>query len=296
MSQLPPFDPAMSIEMRRTNMTAMVQKTAGVVHPDVIAEDRTIGASIPARLFRLRDSSPVGVVLYFHGGGFNRGSIETHHVLVSHIAAAANAAVLSINYRLAPEHPFPAGVEDSYAATAWAQENHQQLGAAGKQIAIAGDSAGANFAAAVSLMARERRGPRISCQLLICPVLSFVEELKGDFSTFQRFADFQLADFDFARKLYLPNRADWEHPHASPLSAKDDTGLPPTLMQVAECDVFRDQAHEYGLRLRRAGVDAQVTEYHGMMHDFPAFGTFFPQPMRQATDEAGKFLSAHLAT
>ena len=186
----------------------------------------------------------------FHGGGWTLGTLEQ-----SHVSAATGAVVVSVDYRLAPLNPFPAAVEDVYAALLWAAD---EFGADGRRIGVMGDSAGGNLAAVVALLARDRSGPVISHQALIYPATD--QTLSGSSMRTN------------ANKPFLgdPPTA-VRDPYASPLLAEDHSGLPPALIQVAEHDPIRDDGTRYAEALRAAGVPVRLTEYVGVPHGFMSF-------------------------
>jgi acetyl esterase/lipase len=201
---------------------------------------------------------PLPTLLYLHGGGWVIGDLETHDGLCRHLANAAGAVVVSVDYRLAPEHPFPASGEDAYAATRWVAANAAVIGGDAKRIAVGGDSAGGNLAAVVSLMARDRGGPRLVFQLLVYPVTdtpsanttSYRENAEGYFLTAKTMHWFW--------NHYCGKNPDLSDPYLCPLRAKDLKRLPPALVITAEFDPLRDEGEAYTAHLREAGNQAQV--------------------------------------
>jgi acetyl esterase len=226
---------------------------------------------VPVRLYRPIGSSPsdvLPVLVYFHGGGWVIGSIDSHDSSCRALANNADCAVVSVEYRLAPEHPFPAGFDDCVGATTWVARNGSELGTDPSRLAVGGDSAGGNLAAAVALHARDNDGPDIAFQLLIYPVTdgslgsaSYVSNEKGYFLT--------KADMEWFWGLYGAPRDDWR---ASPIHALDFAALPPALVLTAEFDPLRDEGEAYAARLRDAGVRSSVTRYPGMIHGFFGMG------------------------
>lgn len=175
--------------------------------------------------------------------------------------------MVSVDYALAPEHKFPAPVEDCYAAAKWVAENANAIGGDPTRIAVGGDSAGGNLAAVVAIMARDRGTPPLVYQLLVYPVINFA----FDTQSYRECADsYGLTKDDMAWfwNLYLPSEADGHNPYASPLRAQDLRGLPPALVITAEFDPLRDEGEAYAARLREAGVPAVCTRYNGMIHAF----------------------------
>jgi acetyl esterase len=231
--------------------------------------DRTVlglAGEIPVRIYTPAGSGPLPVVVYFHGGGWVIGNIESHDATCRALANESGCIVVSVDYRLAPEHKFPAAAEDSYAATVWAAE----FGGDASRLAVAGDSAGGNLAAVVALMARDRGGPRIAFQLLVYPVTDF----SFDRPSYSENAEGYLLSRDAMRWFwnhYLAEEAEGLHPHASPLRAESLAGLPPALVLTAEFDPLRDEGEEYAAKLREAGVPADLVRYDGLIHGFFSF-------------------------
>lgn len=225
--------------------------------------------AIPARFYE-----PPGaglerrpLVVYFHGGGWVLGDLDTHDGLCRFLAANAAVAVLSVDYRLAPEHPFPAAVEDAFAAFRWAAAENPRLGADPSRIAVAGDSAGGNLAAAVSLLARDDGGPSPAMQALIYPVV----DAPGEQPSRDTFAEGYLltkADMEWFERHYLSGASSCEDPRVSLLSAGDLSGLPPTYITTAGFDPLRDEGEAYAARLREAGVAVALRRHPGLIHGF----------------------------
>lgn len=228
---------------------------------------RGAGGSVDVRIYmpNARRQSPV--VVFFHGGGFVLCDIETHDPLCRSLAKASDCAVVSVNYRLAPEAPFPAALEDCYAATRWVSRNAGKLGFDAKALAVAGDSAGGNLAAAVTLLARDRGGPRIHYQGLIYPVTDGACELPS-MTKFGRGYMLTQEIMQWFWDCYVPDRAQRDNPLASPLRACDLSRLPAATVITAEFDPLRDEGEAYAERLRCAGVPVQARRYLGMIHGF----------------------------
>ena len=246
---------------------------------------------IPVRLYRPESKSALPGLVYFHGGGFVLCNLESHDGVCRSLANAAGCAVVSVDYRLAPEHPFPAAPEDCYAATRFVAERGRELGIDSARIAVGGDSAGGNLTAVVSQMARDRRGPRLRFQLLVYPVTdasfdtpSYRENAEGYFLTTTMMKWFW--------GKYLANPADAANPYASPLRAMDLTGLPPGLCITAEFDPLRDEGEAYAARLRKAGVDVPATRYDGMFHGFFGMGAMLDQGKKAVAQAAGALKKA----
>jgi acetyl esterase len=227
--------------------------------------------SIPARLYRPRENGALPLLVYFHGGGWVIGSLETHDDVCRDLAAGADCAILSVDYRLAPEHRFPAAAEDCFSATVWASGNAGSLGVDPARIAVGGDSAGGNLAAVTALMARDRGGPALRFQLLVYPVTcgrmdtaSYRDNAEGYLLTRDAMAWF----WDH----YVPRPADREQPYAAPLRAPDLRGLPPALALTAEYDPLRDEGEAYAKRLDESGVPTMLRRYEGQIHGFFGMG------------------------
>lgn len=223
-----------------------------------------------------------GVLIYFHGGGWVAGDLETHDGLCRRLAAASGAKVLALDYRRAPEHPFPAAIEDGLAAARWAAAHAGDLGLDPARLGLAGDSAGGGIAAAVAGLLRDAGGPPIALQLLICPILDLAHESASRLA----FADGYFLDrATMAADLadYLPAGVDPSDPRLSPLLAKRLEGLPPTLIHAAQFDPFHDEALAYGERLNQAGVPARFTSHPGMIHYFYALPRAIPYAREAAT-------------
>jgi acetyl esterase len=221
---------------------------------------------LPVRVYTPEGSPPFPIVVFFHGGGWVVGTLDSYDPLCRALAAATPAVVVSVDYRLAPEHRWPAAVEDAYAATLWASHNAAALGGAQHRLAVAGDSAGGNLAAVVALGARDRGGPVIAFQLLVYPVL----DVAADTASWREFADGFYLTADGMRWYwdhYLGG-ADGRTPDASPLQAAFVGGLPPALVIGAEHDILRDEGEAYAARLAEAGIAARASRYPGMVHGF----------------------------
>jgi acetyl esterase len=279
-------------------MIATLHTMTGGAPPAVAhVEDRRVpvdGGAIPVRLYRPAGATPLPLVVYFHGGGWVIGSIETHDAVCRDLANAAGCAVASVDYRLAPEHRFPVAAEDCYAATRWLGAHAGELGVDAARIAVGGDSAGGNLAAVVAQLARDRGGPALAFQLLIYPAT----DAACDAPSHRENADGYLLTADAMTWFwghYLGGDASLKaDPRCSPLRAGDFRGLPPALVVTAEYDPLRDEGEAYGALLRDAGVPVTVSRYPGMIHGFFAMGAFLDQG-RAAVADAARALRTALA-
>ena len=271
--------------------------------PDPVAEVRDmdipvahLAQPLAARLYV--PSSPSSdasrpVVLFLHGGGFICGDLDTHDVMLRALANRSGALVLSLAYRLAPEAPFPEGLEDTFAALTWLKANAQALGGDEHRMLVCGDSAGGNLAAAVCLLARERSGPRIAGQVLFYPNLDGIGDTASWASLGDRYFPTRAA-MEFTLQCYVPGPIEYRHnPLVAPLRAALH-GLPPALVISAGLDPLKDEGRAYALKLQEAGVAARETLYPEVQHGFVQF---FKEacngPMgEQALGQAAEFVKA----
>ncbi len=229
------------------------------------------GGKIPLRIYTPSSPPEHGdlypVFVYFHGGGWVIGDLDTSDSACRDVCNLANCVVVSVDYRLAPEHRYPAAADDCYAATCWVAEHATELGTDDSRLAVGGDSAGANLAAVVSQMSRDKAAPAIAFQLLIYPVtdaasdtLSYQENAEGYLLT--------AASMDWFWTHYIPEPENRFEPYASPARADDLSGLPPALVLTAEFDPLRDEGEAYAELLRQAGVSVEHVRYDGLIHGF----------------------------
>jgi acetyl esterase len=268
----PPIN-ELSVEEAREASKALASMQ-GIPEPVAGAQDRMLpgpGGEIPARIYTPFGKEPFPVLVYFHGGGWVLGDIESSDGLCRILANKSGCMVVSIGYRLAPEHPFPAAVDDAYYATQWASANASGFSGDPSRLAVSGDSAGGNLAAVVAQIARDRGEPAVQFQLLIypatdgaCDTPSYSENAEGYFLT--------KAAMQWFWNHYVPKDVDRRHPHASPLRAGNFAGLPPALIVTAEFDPLRDEGERYAERLHTAGTPVQLTRYNGMIHGFFTMG------------------------
>jgi acetyl esterase/lipase len=293
---MPPMPDFSTIDLAliRAGMAAGVMNT-GEPEPVAKVENRTIpgpAGEIPVRVYTPSGAGPHPGLVFFHGGGFVLCDLDSHDGICRSLTNAAGCVVVSVDYRLAPEHPYPAAPEDCYAATQWVAKNGSELGIDVSRLAIGGDSAGGNLTAVTALMARDRGGPALRFQLMIYPVTdcgtetaSYRENGEGYFLTtgmMRWFWDKYLADPKQASEGY-----------ASPLRAADLGNLPPGLCITAGYDPLRDEGEAYAERLRKAGVEVRTSRYPGMFHGFLSM-TAQLDKAREAIAEAGAALRAAL--
>lgn len=247
---------------------------------DVTTTDGTLpgpGGEIAYRLYAPADASEsVPGFVFFHGGGMVAGSIETHDRVAAALADTTACRLISIDYRLAPEHKFPAAVDDAIAATEYVARNAPFFGIDGTRLVVGGDSAGATLAAVVCQHAQRHTGIAISAQLLICPVLDF-EDTSPSRETFAEHHLIDRATLQADLADYLPEDADPADPRISPLRALNLKGLPTAIIHTAEFDPMRDEGNAYARRLLAAGVAVEHTCHDGMIHNFHAMGAVLPQ-------------------
>ncbi len=285
----------MSVPAAREMINQMLAMQA---EPPAVArvENRTIPGpqgDVPIRVYTPEGKAPFPVLVFFHGGGWVIGNLESHDAVCRSLARAVPAVVVAVDYRLAPEHKFPAAAEDCYAATRWVAEHAAAVGGEAARIAVGGDSAGGNLSAVVSLMARDRGGPRLVHQLLVYPATdahmdapSIHENAEGYFLTRDGMVWFW--------NHYLNGPADRANPYASPLRAADLRGLPPATVITAEFDPLRDEGERYAARLRQAGVPVEMKRYDGIIHGFFGMSAVLPQA-EEAVEQAAAALRKSFA-
>lgn len=282
------LSPAQGREMYRLMRAVNPELSIGSV------EDRQIeteAGSLPIRIYRPAADGPLPILMNFHGGGWVIGDLDTADAVCRSLSEAAGCIVISVNYRLAPEHVYPAAVEDAYAATCWAADNAEALGGSGK-LAVTGESAGGNLATVVCLKARDEDGPDIDFQLLAYPVVDH---------------DLSRASYEENGEGYLLEKGTmvwfWDHycpaerrsePAASPLRAESLAGLPPAVVLTAEFDPLRDEGKAYADALAAAGVPAKLICFDGLVHDFLATSAAF-QCSKAAFEQAVAELKSGLA-
>ncbi|MFG1759518.1 alpha/beta hydrolase [Micromonospora echinofusca] len=284
----PPLYTQSLAEARAADLAA-IRAGGGAVEPVHEVRDTHVpgpAGDLPVRVHRPAGEGPLPTLVYFFGGGWTLGSVDTADGICRRLANAVPCQVVTVGYRLAPEHPFPAAVHDCHAAARWIADNPAEFGVDPLRVAVGGDSAGGNLAAAVTLLARERGGPRLAAQLLVYPNTDQSADADGGGEDPLLFNRRSVAWY---RGHYLADPADARHPLASPLLAADLAGLPPALVITAEHDPLRDEGERYAHRLRGAGVPTTLTRYAGMVHGFFAMPGAFDDG-RRAQDQAAAFL------
>jgi acetyl esterase len=277
------------------------QQSVPVAKPDAHIEDVTfpIGPKgvVRVRIVRPKDSKGlVPVIMHFHGGGWVLGDVNTHDRLIREIAVGARVAVVFVDYDRAPEVQFPVPLEEAYAATKYVAENGSTLNVDSSRLAVVGDSAGGNIATAVTLLSKERRGPKISFQLLFYPVTGANFE-SGSYTQFQDGPWLTKAAMEWFWNAYLPDKAARRAIFAAPLTATPDQleGLPNALVITAENDVLRDEGEAYARKLWEAGVRVTCTRYIGAVHDFVMLDAIADSPAaRSAIAQANAALISAL--
>jgi len=282
---LPAFDKIPPLEARR-----LYRETRGALRPpapsllavrDLAADPGSASGvsrrsaesgprQVPLRLYRPADGV-LPALIYLHGGGWVVGDLETHDVVCRQIAAQSGAIVIAVDYRLAPEHRFPAAVDDAWSATTWIAAHASELGIDAARIAIGGDSAGGGLAAAVTLMARDAGAPRLAYQVLVYPVM----DLRAESESYTTFADGYMLTRS-AMKWYIaqyaPDEKTWRDWRGSPLLAASVDGVPPALILAAQCDPLVSEGAQYARRLEQAGIAAEYVAFEGMIHGFLTMG------------------------
>ena len=256
-----------SVEEARRGFAEMVAATPPG-DPVARVEDMSIPTpdyDMPVRVYTPEGEGPFPILVNFHGGGWVVGDLDADDFQCRAIVNAAGCIVVSVDYRLAPENKFPIPAEDAYQAARWVAENSVRLGGDGAPLAVGGASAGGNLAAVVALMARDRGGPPIACQVLNVPVTDCTFDTV---SYRENGEDYVLtkAEMQCFWEHYLNTPEEGAHPYASPLRAPELSGLPPALVQTAQYDPLRDEGRAYADRLRAAGVPVMYRCYEGMIH------------------------------
>jgi acetyl esterase len=284
----PPDARKTSVAERRSGLTALMNLgRTNIAVAQVF--DRVLpgpAGSLPVRVYSpVDDAQPLPGLVYFHGGGLVAGSIETHDTIARGLASSGGCRVLSVEYRLAPEHPFPAALQDALAAIQYIAAHASEFHVDAARLGVAGDSAGATLAAAACQSAARSRSPAIALQLLICPILDYSRTTPSRLELASGYLVDQ-ATLDHDLMHYLPPGTDPSDPRVSPLLAEHLDGLPKTLIHTAEFDPLRDEGRNYFERLTRAGIEVSYTCHPGMIHLFYGLGAVIPYA-RKAFEQIG---------
>ena len=255
---------------------------------DVRIDDR-----IPVRVYRVDDQVPKPGMMYFHGGGWVIGDLDTHDTLCRRLALAADCTVIAVDYRRAPENTHPAALNDCYDATLHVAENAEEFGVLADKIVVAGDSAGGHLAAALCIRARDEHRPKIGLQLLIYPIVDHSLETHS----YHEFAE----GFGLSRELmgwfwkqYVPGSLPQDDPQLTPARALNLANLPPAHIVTAEYDVLRDEGEAYAARLAKSGVPTTRQRYDGMLHGFVHSSNFFDDGLK-AINDIGETVRRHFS-
>ena len=296
LSGRPPYETLSAPEARELFLAA---REVLALDPPAVAEILGLsapgpaGAAIPLRLYRGAGTTPgdtLPALVYFHGGGWVIGDLDTQDSLCRHLANAAQCIVVAVDYRLAPEHKFPAAVEDCFDATSWIVQEAAALGIDRERLAVGGDSAGGNLAAVISLIARDRGAPKLRCQALLYPAV----ECGMTHASHDRFAEGYLLTrptMKWFYDQYLRGPADVDDWRASPLRAGDLSGVAPALVLTAGNDVLCDEGQAYAHRLQEAGVAVQLRHFPDQIHGFLTMGKII-EAAQPALDDIAAALQA----
>jgi len=290
-----PRKPEIFLAEQRANVAKAIVTPGTILEPVVQVKNRVIAGPVgdlPIRIYKPEGAGPFPVLMFFQKS-WAAGHLDTHEIICRSLCHGVNCLVVTVDYRLAPENPFPAGLEDCYAATCWIATHASEFHSDPTRIAVGGESGGANFAAAIALMSRDRGEPALVFQLLICPAADY----RLTTTSWKEYDGYMFTKEEFliVRDFYVPHQEEQSHPYAAPSLAPNLRGLPPALIITAECDPLRDGGEYYGQRLLEAGVPATISRYDGMVHSFMHLRTLVPQA-DQALAEAIHALRTAFAT
>lgn len=264
--------------------------------PDLVparVENRTIegaGGPLALRIYWPEGEGPFPVTQFMHGGGFVVGDLDTEDMVARALCVLAGTIVVSVAYRLAPEHPFPAAIDDGWAALGWVAAHAHALGGDPSRLALAGGSAGANLSAAIAIRARDHGGPALRAQILIYGSCNYPSEERPSAREYADGPIITRDDVSWFWEQFLQDPArQQDDPMVSPYRAASHAGLPPAFIVSAECDPTRDDGEAYGEKLTAAGVEAEVKRYAGMPHGFVSWLAILPAA-REAVEDASRFL------
>jgi acetyl esterase len=284
-----PIDPAVLRAGEEAMVAPLEQRLPLHAVDDLTAQ--TAAGDVPVRIYTPVDGPAHGVLVYFHGGAFFLGSLDTHDHVARALAKETGLKVVSVGFRRAPEAAFPAGLDDCYGVVRWVADNGERLGWDGKTLAIAGDSSGGTFVAAVAAMAHDDGFDQLTHQVLFYPSLDLDFDVDRYPSLQENAVGYGLetAGLRPFNSFYIESGADAADPRVSPIKRDDLSGLPPALIITAAYDPLRDEGELYGQRLREAGVDATVTRYAGANHGFVQNFSWIPE-FYEAFRETATFL------
>lgn len=285
-----PFHTMGPVEARQafSALSASLPRSAAKIASSV---DRTVpgpAGDIPVRVYTPEGNGPFPALVYFHGGGFVFGQLDDYDQICRELSGNVGCVVVSVDYRLAPEHKFPAAPEDCFAATKWVAANAASIGADADRIAVGGDSAGGGLAAVVAQLARDAKGPKLAAQLLVYPVTQAGEPTQSMIDN----ADGYLltkADMEYFFNHYVRSADDAKDPRIAPMLTRDLSGLPPAWVVTCEFDPLRDEGEAYAAALAKAGVPVAATRIDGTIHaSWNFFGVL--EPGRRMMDEGIRWL------
>lgn len=279
-----PARPLTAVELRAAFAASRPQP--GAVAPVASVTDLRLPGGVRVRLYLPETAGPVPVFVWIHGGGWTIGSVEENEVASRAVCAAASVAVAAVEYRLAPEAPYPAAPSDCYAVLEWLAAGGAGPAVAPSRIAVGGESAGGNLSTVVSLMARDRGGPPIAAQVLICPVFGHPDDGHASYEDFATGYGMTADAMRFFFAQYVPDPSRLDDPYVLPSRAGDLSGLPPALVLTAEYDVLRDEGEAFARRLSETGVAVDLTRYAGQIHGFYGLYTDLPASPRSHAEVA----------
>ncbi|GHD24852.1 hypothetical protein GCM10007147_21450 [Nocardiopsis kunsanensis] len=285
-----PIDPVAARAAEKEQVPPLEERLA--VHAVEETTAATPSGEVPVRIYTPVEAGSYGLLVYFHGGAFFSGSLDTHDQVARSLAKETGHRVVSVGYRLAPEAGYPAGLQDCYGVVRWAAEHGESLGWDGQNLAVAGDSSGGNFVAAVTAMAHDDGFDSITHQIMFYPSVDLDFDVDRYASLRENAEGYGLETAGLAphNAFYLDSGADPADPLVSPVKREDLSGLPPALIVTAEYDPLRDEGELYGRRLEEAGVATTVSRYTGANHGFVVNFAWIPEFYR-AFQDAGDFLN-----
>jgi acetyl esterase len=284
---IPPLEGMTPLQARQF-VIAVARALSGKA--DAVADVKNLhipgpGGRIQVRIYRPHGTGPFPVLVYFHGGGWVMCNLDTHDNICRFLSQKTCCLVVSVDYRLAPESKFPAAFDDAYAATKWVASNVDAMEGNPTLISVGGDSSGANLAAVVALMAKEKNDPALTFQLLINPVTSLASFATSSYSAFADGYGLTRESMKWFARQYLEREEDRGNTLVSPLLADNLSGLPPALVVTSECDVLRDEGEDYARRLKQAGVSVKCRRLKGMIH-LGVLWAVASEMLRDVLDEA----------